>query len=82
LPRDAGNTVNSPPCSRHVPWTNQMPPSPTPIPRLDGFDLDLTWLFEPGPGEQVADDSFCQQRVLDLETRLDKLEFSLRPLFM
>ena len=29
-------TADSPPCSRHVPWTSHLPPSSTSIPQLDG----------------------------------------------
>ena len=29
-------TADSPPCSRHVPWTRHLPLSPTSIPQLDG----------------------------------------------
>ena len=37
-------TGDSPPCSRHVPWTGHFLTSPTPIPQLDG---DLNLLSEP-----------------------------------
>ena len=37
---NAGTTAYSPPCGWHVPWTDPMTPTPTPIPQLDGEVLE------------------------------------------
>ena len=62
---EAGTTADSPPCSRHVPWTERFLPSPTHIPKLDAPEplvsefllrpLDL----DPAVKEQLQVNGFC-----------------------
>ena len=44
-------TADSPPCSRHVPWTSHLLPSPTSIPQLEG-GADPEPEAEPEPGAE------------------------------
>ena len=46
--------VATPPCSRHVPYTDHLPPSPTPIPQLDGNTLSPK---DPTPSQSLTQDS-------------------------